>query len=491
MLSRPYAPGLSYVGRKDLWSFCFTGHYGKVMHKSSGSLLYLADEPVDRSALPKSVGLEILNFLGFPESYKLPRDMELKHRYKVVGNSIAVSVASELLRLLLRGEGAERIKALEEMPHRPNQAQQASVTSPQEPSSASGSRPPQKLSGRSSSSSTSAGNGSVASSPTVSSSSSEWLGFAGLFQPRPYPRPQSGNSSLKKALGQRGGVVKERDGFEVFFGVEKSKEKKKLRKSLDSRDGFDKFYGIPSAGAEEDSSTSPTRRMSALLHTGEAFELPDWQVEETFMQYDLARQQELATSEEETTSDDFFWNKAMMQAALLEGILFSSEVGDTERVQSYSNALQALGNTLETHKEWSLMGSFITECPPGSAHNSCAEYRKRIDGAVILGLVHGRTRIACAGVHCSVKRRDLWSTVMQRLQRNTIRAYNKEFCSLYALNQEESGNGRPGILYGRYAADKYGGEDGGNPWVLITAALANLLYQAASQVSHTALNLED
>lgn len=143
---------------------------------------------------------------------------------------------------------------------RPNQAQQASVTSPQEPSSASGSRPPQKLSGRSSSSSTSAGNGSVASSPTVSSSSSEWLGFAGLFQPRPYPRPQSGNSSLKKALGQRGGVVKERDGFEVFFGVEKSKEKKKLRKSLDSRDGFDKFYGIPSAGAEEDSSTSPTRR---------------------------------------------------------------------------------------------------------------------------------------------------------------------------------------------------------------------------------------
>lgn len=125
MLSRPYAPGLSYVGRKDVRSFCFTGHYGKVMHKSSGSLLYLADEPVDRSALPKSVGLvrffspkEILNFLGFPESYKLPRDMELKHRYKVVGNSIAVSVASELLRLLLRGEGAERIKALEEMPHR-------------------------------------------------------------------------------------------------------------------------------------------------------------------------------------------------------------------------------------------------------------------------------------------------------------------------------------------------------------------------------------
>ncbi|CAK9111730.1 Hypothetical protein SCF082_LOCUS51823 [Durusdinium trenchii] len=179
----------------------------------------------------------------------------------------------------------------------------------------------------------------------------------------------------------------------------------------------------------------------------------------------------------------------MMQAALLEGILFSSEalplVGDTERVQSYSNALQALGNTLETHKEWSLMGSFITECPPGSAHNSCAEYRKRIDGAVILGLVHGRTMVP---TNASLSSAPLPTDV---LVANTIRAYNKEFCSLYALNQEESGNGRPGILYGRYAADKYGGEDGGNPWVLITAALANLLYQAASQVSHTALNLED
>lgn len=304
--------------------------------------------------------------------------------------------------------------------------------------------------------------------------------------------------------------------------------------------------------------------MSALLHTGEAFELPDWQVEETFMQYvawvqtvhtraattvdepkwniakaapyafgwcrpqtdgpplrartllqaarrwrrhrrklwQLAKKDLdwlIANSSdgtmnmnkvscdvwEETTSDDFFWNKAMMQAALLEGILFSSEVGDTERVQSYSNALQALGNTLETHKEWSLMGSFITECPPGSAHNSCAEYRKRIDGAVILGLVHGRTMVP---TNASLSSAPLPTDV---LVANTIRAYNKEFCSLYALNQEESGNGRPGILYGRYAADKYGGEDGGNPWVLITAALANLLYQAASQVSHTALNLEE
>ncbi|CAL1140739.1 unnamed protein product [Cladocopium goreaui] len=124
-LSKSFAPGLSYVGSKDVRSFCFTGHYGKVMHKSSGSLLYMGEEPLDRSRLAQSAGLvrffspkEILNFLGFPRNFILPKDMELKHRYKVVGNSIAVTVASQLLRLLLHGEGAERLNSLEEAPPR-------------------------------------------------------------------------------------------------------------------------------------------------------------------------------------------------------------------------------------------------------------------------------------------------------------------------------------------------------------------------------------
>ena len=69
---------------------------------------------------------------------------------------------------------------------------------------------------------------------------------------------------LKQALGRRGGVVKEQDGFEVFFEVERPKvatsSTTRSRKSVDMRDGFDKFYGIPSAtGVEEDSSSSPRR----------------------------------------------------------------------------------------------------------------------------------------------------------------------------------------------------------------------------------------
>ena len=60
-----------------------------------------------------------------------------------------------------------------------------------------------------------------------------------------------------------------------------------------------------------------------------------------------------------------------------------------------------------------------------------------------------------------------------------------------ALNQEDSKAEIPGVLYGRYALDAYGNKDGGNPWVLITAALANLLYQAAEVTKSKALSSQE
>jgi len=122
VLQRPFAKGLSYVCHEDTTSFCFTGHYGKVLHKSSGSLLYRPQlSPLDRTNPAASYGAvrffspkEILNIFGFPATYRLPHDMELKHRYKVVGNSIAVTVARELLQVLLLGEDSSRLRQLSE-----------------------------------------------------------------------------------------------------------------------------------------------------------------------------------------------------------------------------------------------------------------------------------------------------------------------------------------------------------------------------------------
>eukprot|EP00930_Biecheleria_cincta_P056869 TRINITY_DN42898_c0_g1_i1.p1 TRINITY_DN42898_c0_g1~~TRINITY_DN42898_c0_g1_i1.p1 ORF type:complete len:560 (+),score=61.17 TRINITY_DN42898_c0_g1_i1:37-1680(+) len=128
VLSRPFAPGLSYVRPADKRTFCFTGHYGKVMHKASGSLLhdarpYDGSKQLDKANPASAHGAirhfspkEILNFLGFPAHFSLPPDMERKHSYKVVGNSIAVTVAADLLRFLLLGIGGERLAQLEQPP---------------------------------------------------------------------------------------------------------------------------------------------------------------------------------------------------------------------------------------------------------------------------------------------------------------------------------------------------------------------------------------
>lgn len=49
----------------------------------------------------------------------------------------------------------------------------------------------------------------------------------------------------------------------------------------------------------------------------------------------------------------------------------------------------------------------------------------------------------------------------------------------YSINTQDTANGVPGVLYGRYQGDTYAG---GNPWVLSTSALASLFYRAAAHV---------
>ena len=59
---------------------------------------------------------------------------------------------------------------------------------------------------------------------------------------------------------------------------------------------------------------------------------------------------------------------------------------------------------------------------------------------------------------------------------STVNQYNTLFCSEYKVNTDDTMSKIPGVLYGRYQGDTYAG---GNPWVLSTAALANLFYRGA------------
>ena len=63
---------------------------------------------------------------------------------------------------------------------------------------------------------------------------------------------------------------------------------------------------------------------------------------------------------------------------------------------------------------------------------------------------------------------------------STVEVYNKAFCAEYPINRADTAEAVPGVLYGRYPGDHYAG---GNPWVLTTAALAQLLYRASSDAS--------
>merc|ERR1719223_396606 len=64
----------------------------------------------------------------------------------------------------------------------------------------------------------------------------------------------------------------------------------------------------------------------------------------------------------------------------------------------------------------------------------------------------------------------------------TINNFNQLFCSSFTINQVDNKAGLPGILYGRYQGDNYAG---GNPWILLTSALAELLYSGATEIAQS------
>jgi len=86
---------------------------------------------------------------------------------------------------------------------------------------------------------------SAGASLTGSLSAGNWQGVIGMLTggSGAISGASSGKTKtnpLKKSLDTRGGVVKERDGYEVFFGVTEGQAKTKVP----DRDGFDIFYGI-------------------------------------------------------------------------------------------------------------------------------------------------------------------------------------------------------------------------------------------------------
>eukprot|EP00420_Gonyaulax_spinifera_P022271 CAMPEP_0197900080 /NCGR_PEP_ID=MMETSP1439-20131203/48197_1 /TAXON_ID=66791 /ORGANISM="Gonyaulax spinifera, Strain CCMP409" /LENGTH=587 /DNA_ID=CAMNT_0043520939 /DNA_START=29 /DNA_END=1792 /DNA_ORIENTATION=+ len=182
---------------------------------------------------------------------------------------------------------------------------------------------------------------------------------------------------------------------------------------------------------------------------------------------------------EESREKSFLWNHMMMRKALVLGIQVANNMGDSERAAAYTQAAEKfmLDPVSEHFQERQGESCFITQCPPVGAGSACHKYGKSVDGAVILSLVHSYKPVLAlpAGMKPHV-------LPTSEAVARTVHTYNEVFCELYPVNRQDTAEGVPGVLYGRYIKDKYGGDGLGNPWQLITASLASLFYQAAQAV---------
>lgn len=150
-LRKPATARLSIVGPGDRITRCFTGGYGKLIHASAGSMFFdesaartqkrlaaagrapmgesedrhdddatvarsaalhvgrsLAREPLDRHDMLQYEGRirffapqELLRLFGFPDTYTFPDGTPFREAFRLIGNSVNVTVVSHVLAALL------------------------------------------------------------------------------------------------------------------------------------------------------------------------------------------------------------------------------------------------------------------------------------------------------------------------------------------------------------------------------------------------------
>lgn len=157
---------------------------------------------------------------------------------------------------------------------------------------------------------------------------------------------------------------------------------------------------------------------------------------------------------EEVQSYDFFWNRVTMYRALIMGAEFASSLGDDVSSAAYLETADAVGATLGAHDN----GDYVYEST-----------NREIDGAVFCAINNG---------YINASDFMSFASPYEESTARTVVTYIQAFCDEYSINTQDSDSGIPGVLIGRYPGDTYAG---GNPWVLTTAALAQVFYRAAFQ----------
>jgi glucoamylase len=146
---------------------------------------------------------------------------------------------------------------------------------------------------------------------------------------------------------------------------------------------------------------------------------------------------------EEVQSEDFFFNRMAYIYSLTEAAAFAEAVGQSAEAAS----LRATADVISSATIGHFRDGFLFEST-----------NRPYDGAVIHAVAtFGSTIFPPDSEEAAA----------------TIQVLARAFCEEYPLNRAASAAGRPGVLIGRYPGDTY---QGGNPWQLLTAALAELFY---------------
>jgi glucoamylase len=171
-----------------------------------------------------------------------------------------------------------------------------------------------------------------------------------------------------------------------------------------------------------------------------------------------------------------FYNRLVYHKALIMGATFATKMGDSTTSSTLSSAAKAVAATLTEF--WDPNRNLILYEYGPVLHDKSSF----IDIAVILGVLRGYVGDG------------LYSYIDDKVLATAF-SIASAFVQLYPIaDVTTDGNGATiGIPIGRYPEDVYDGygtkTNGGNPWFLCTAALAELFYHAANELRTSASSL--
>jgi glucoamylase len=170
----------------------------------------------------------------------------------------------------------------------------------------------------------------------------------------------------------------------------------------------------------------------------------------------------------EEEESDHFYTRMVQRRALVQGAAFAMKLGDSSTASTLTAAASALSATLSQF--WDPNRKILLY-EYGPVLRDKSSY---LDIAVVLGVIHG---YAGDGVYGYTNDEVLSSAL--RIATSFINVY-----PIASKHKDGSGN-ILGIPIGRYPEDVYNGTgtetNGGNPWYLCTAAMAQFIYAASTE----------